>query len=94
MIPSANSESRCSEPPENRLRKPRTLLPVKLSSIESSVSTSIPGAGMKAPSRYSASIPSVKKIFRRISGTANAFAIVCSMGYSDPEAALKRWYVG
>ena len=46
MIPSANSDSRCSDPPENRLRKPRTLLPVKLDSIESSVSTSIPGAGM------------------------------------------------
>ena len=46
MIPSANSDNRCSDPPENRLRKPRTLLPVKLSSIESTVSMSIPGAGM------------------------------------------------
>ena len=46
MIPSANSERRCSEPPENRFRNPRTLLPVKLSSIDLTVSMSTPGAGM------------------------------------------------
>jgi hypothetical protein len=46
MIPSAKIAKRCRLPPENRLTRFRTLLPVKLSEMSSTASTFIPGAGM------------------------------------------------
>ena len=46
MIPSANSESRWSEPPEKRFRKPRMFEPAKFSCRPSSAEASTPGAGM------------------------------------------------
>ena len=46
MIPSAKIAKRCREPPEKRLRKPRTLEPVKFSEMSLTASTLMPGAGM------------------------------------------------
>ena len=46
MIPSAKIAKRCSEPPLNRFRNPRTFEPPKFSAIDSTASTLMPGAGM------------------------------------------------
>jgi hypothetical protein len=46
MIPSAKIAKRWSDPPLNRLRKPRTFEPVKLLEISSTALTLMPGAGM------------------------------------------------
>src|SRR5215218_4680616 len=84
MIPSAKIAKRWSEPPEKRLRKPRTFEPAKFSEMSLTASMLMPGAGMYAPARYSASIPAVKASFLRISGTLNAFRNVLStVGYSS-----------
>src|SRR3954451_18962381 len=79
MIPSAKIAKRWSEPPENTLSRPRTLEPVKLSAMSLTASMLIPGAGMYAPSRYSASIAAVKASFFLISGTLNEFRNVLSI---------------
>src|ERR687898_995605 len=80
MIPSAKIAKRWSEPPEKRLRKPRTFEPAKFSEMSLTASTLMPGAGMYAPARYSASMPAVKASFFRISGTLNALRNVRSTG--------------
>ena len=46
MIPSAKIAKRCSEPPQNRFRKPSTFEPLKFSAICSTASMLMPGAGM------------------------------------------------
>ena len=46
MIPSAKIAKRWSEPPEKRLRKPRTFEPPKFSEMFSTASMLMPGAGM------------------------------------------------
>ena len=51
MIPSAKIAKRWSPPPENRLRKPRTLEPVKFSEMSLTASMLMLGAGMYAPIR-------------------------------------------
>ena len=51
MIPSAKIAIRPSPPPENRLSRPRMLLPPKFFWIALTAEELIPGAGMCVPSR-------------------------------------------
>jgi hypothetical protein len=84
MIPSAKIAKRWSDPPEKRLRKPRTFEPLKFSEMLSTASTLMPGAGMYAPIRYSSSIAPVNASFFRMSGTRNELRIVLVIPPASP----------
>src|SRR4051812_1733235 len=81
MIPSAKIAKRCRLPPENRLRKPSTFEPPKLSEICLTAWVLMPGAGMYDPILYSASIAAVKSSFLRISGMRTELTRVATTAY-------------
>src|SRR5256885_8144589 len=84
MIPSAKIAIRPRPPPLNRFSSPRMLLPPRFFWIASMALDLIPGAGMCAPSRYSARMPAVNRIFLRMSATLNPPRIVAII---DPAAS-------
>src|SRR5438477_11863023 len=79
MIPSAKIALRPRPPPENRLSRPRMLLPPKFFWIALTAWALMPGAGMWVPSRYRARIAAVNRTLLRISPTLNAPRIVAIM---------------
>src|SRR5262245_12632053 len=74
MMPSAKIANWVSAPPENRLisvKAPLFWAPALLRKLCTALK-STPGTGRWEPSRYTAMIPSVKRILPRRSGTLNA----------------------
>jgi hypothetical protein len=71
-MPSANTDSCSSAPPENRLNKPRNE-PDCVVMILRMTLRSTPGVVMKIPTRYTANIPSVYRSRFRSSGILNMF---------------------
>src|SRR5215216_6262581 len=80
MIPSAKSAMRDSPPPENVFNRFRTPPPPNCSCTDSTADVLMPGTGMCAPKRYTASIAAVNSSFLRISATVKALRIVESIG--------------
>ena len=83
MMPSANTESRNSAPPLNRLtswNRP-TWLPLLLTVFRQAFTafSEIPGVGRAKPSRNTAMMNSVNSSFRRRSGVRNAWVNAVSM---------------
>src|SRR6266508_1524681 len=74
MMPSAKTANWVSAPPENRLISVKALLfcAPALSRKLCTALKSTPGTGRWEPRRYTAMIPSVKRILPRRSGTLNA----------------------
>src|SRR6185312_9753964 len=73
-------------PPLNRLSKPRMLFPPRFCWIALTALELMPGAGMCAPRRYSASSAAVNRIFLRISATLSPPRIVAII--AGPSSAL------
>src|SRR5215218_3117980 len=81
MIPSANTLSRSSAPPENRLTSEYTSRWAEFCACSRQLliaSTETPGPGMEAPRRYTAMIARENSSLRRRSGVRNAAANACS----------------
>src|SRR6266704_1678664 len=74
MMPSANTANWVSAPPENRLISVKALLFCAPALFRKACTAlkSTPGTGRWEPRRYTAMIPSVKRILPRMSGTLNA----------------------
>src|SRR5664279_3996593 len=81
MMPSANTLSRSSAPPENRFSTVNRSVPEPASSIQMLTALyDTPGDGTVAPRRYTATMASVKRIFLRRSGVFSAEANAASNG--------------
>ena len=74
MIPSENTANLVSAPPENRSMKVRALWLLTWPCSAFSADRLMFGAGMADPSRNTAMIPIVNRIFFRRSGILNALA--------------------
>src|SRR5262245_46289046 len=83
MMPSANTDSCRSAPPENRFSRFRTLLVFAELMHFCTFAYDTPGLGTVAPSRYMATIASVNSSFLRRSGVLNALRKAESTGSSS-----------